>query len=199
MKRLKKSGPKNLLINFLVLAALNSALCVLGWSADGFAGTFHRVKQVIDGDTVILDNGEHVRLIGLDAPESRQDEKLFREAKRNREDIDSIIKKGKKASQFVRELVQGKEVRLEYDIEKRDKYGRQLAYVYELETYRNKVDVISPAGYEIMNGNEIFINATILKSGFASPLTIPPNVKYAKHFKELAQAARDNKMGLWQN
>ena len=173
--------------------------CVLGWSADGFAETFHRVRQVIDGDTIILDNAEHVRLIGLDAPESRQDEKLFREAKRNREDIDSIIKKGKKASQFVRELVQGKEVRLEYDIEKRDKYGRQLAYVYELETYRNKVDVISPVGYEIMNGNEIFINATILKSGFASPLTIPPNVKYAKRFKELTQEARDNKRGLWQS
>ena len=90
-------------------------------------------------------------------------------------------------------------MRLEYDIEKRDKYGRQLAYVYELETYRNKVDVISPVGYEIMNGNEIFINATILKSGFASPLTIPPNVKYAKRFKELTQEARDNKRGLWQS
>ena len=93
-------------------------LCALTWPVSGLINTATQVKQVLDGDTIILNNGTHVRLIGIDAPESHRDKKLFREAKRSHEDTGAIIKKGKKAAQFTRELVQGKEVRLEYDDEK---------------------------------------------------------------------------------
>lgn len=174
-------------------------LCALAGSVHSFADTSTTVKHVIDGDTLILNNGEHVRLIGIDSPEARDDDKSRRDARRNRENLDSILAKGKKASRFTRELAQGKEVRLEYDAQKRDKYGRLLAYVYDVGTYKNAGDVISPAGYEMVRGNQIFINATVVKSGYASPLTIPPNMKYAKLFKELYQNAREHKRGLWQN
>ena len=70
-----------------------------------------RVREVIDGDTVILSNGEEVRYIGIDTPE--ESEPYFGEAK-----------------EFNRKMVEGKRVFLEYDDERRDKYFRILAYVW---------------------------------------------------------------------
>lgn len=73
--------------------------------------------RVIDGDTIELDGGERVRLIGVDTPETvdpRRPVQYF----------------GKEASAFTRRMVEGKDVRLEQDQETRDQYGRTLAYVY---------------------------------------------------------------------
>jgi len=80
-----------------------------------------------------------------------------------------------------------------------------LAYVYDkysvinwngsIEGYNKFVLGIE---YNQINGNsKIFINATIIKSGYASPMTIPPNVKHADLFKELYEEAREQKRGLW--
>lgn len=95
----------------------------------------YRVKRVIDGDTLLLTNGERVRLIGVDTPEVHQSQKLYRDAERTGRDIKTIQALGKKASAFTRSLVDKKEVRLEYDqanayIGHRDKCKRILAYVY---------------------------------------------------------------------
>lgn len=73
--------------------------------------------RVIDGDTIELDGGERVRLIGVDTPETvdpRRPVQYF----------------GKEASAFTRRMVEGKDVRLEQDQDTLDRYGRTLAYVY---------------------------------------------------------------------
>jgi micrococcal nuclease len=73
--------------------------------------------RVIDGDTIELDGGERVRLIGVDTPETVDP----------RRPVQSF---GKEASAFTRRMVEGKNVRLEQDQDTRDRYGRTLAYVY---------------------------------------------------------------------
>jgi len=97
------------------------------------AADYHIVKRVIDGDTLLLANGERVRLIGVDTPEVHVSNKLYRDSERSRRDIKTIRRLGRRASAFVRKLVQGKRVRLEYDqanaaIGHRDRYRRILAY-----------------------------------------------------------------------
>lgn len=81
------------------------------------SGEWRVVVRVIDGDTLELDGGERVRLIGVDTPESvdpRRPVEYF----------------GKEASAFTRRLAEGKRARLAYDQEGSDRYGRTLAYVY---------------------------------------------------------------------
>lgn len=116
-----------------------------------------RVAKVIDGDTIVLMNGEHVRYIGIDTPEKGY--LYYGEAKRENE-----------------RLVKGKTVKLEYDVGRTDKFGRTLAYVY--------VD-------------NIFVNAELVKNGYAFIATYPPNVKYVDKFKTLQVEARKEKRGLW--
>jgi micrococcal nuclease len=122
-----------------------------------------RVARVIDGDTIQLASGERVRYIGIDTPETVDPRK-------------PIQFMGKEAFEFNRGLVERKEVRLEYDVERKDKYGRTLAYVY--------VDTL-------------FVNAELVRHGFAQILTIPPNVKHAELFLRLQQEAREAGRGLW--
>jgi hypothetical protein len=76
-----------------------------------------KVRRVIDGDTLELDNGEDVRLIGVDTPETKHPKK-------------PVERFGKEAAAFTKRLVEGQEIRLEYDQQRHDKYGRTLAYVY---------------------------------------------------------------------
>lgn len=135
------------------------------------------VKRVIDGDTIELETGERVRLIGIDTPEMHESPKLYRDAQRTKQGIGTIQKLGRRAYEFTRNLVEGKRASLEFDVEKRDKYERLLAYVYLKDA--------------------TFVNAEIVKQGFASLLTIPPNVKYADLFLKLYREARENKRGLW--
>ena len=93
-----------------ILLLLNS--CVLG---QDFICT-----RVVDGDTIIVrieGKEERVRLIGVDTPETVHPKK-------------SVEYFGKEASEFTRKMVEGKKVILEYDWQRRDKYGRLLAYVY---------------------------------------------------------------------
>ena len=140
-------------------------------------GSFVYVTKAIDGDTVKLATGEHVRLIGIDTPESRYNAKLERDSARSRRDINVILGMGKEASRFTRQLVECKKVRLEFDAQKRDKYGRLLAYLY------------------LEDGT--FVNARIIEEGYAQLMTIPPNVKHADTFLKLEQDARKNGRGLW--
>jgi len=135
------------------------------------------VKRAVDGDTLVLENGERVRLVGIDTPEMHESSKLYRDSQRTGQDVSAIQKLGKRAYEFTKGLVEGKRVALEFDAEKHDKYGRLLAYVYLKDA--------------------TFVNAEIVKQGYASLMTIPPNVKYADLFLKLYQEARENKRGLW--
>jgi micrococcal nuclease len=137
------------------------------------------VTRVIDGDTLKLENGERVRLIGIDTPEMHDSDKLYRDSNKSNQDIQTIKALGRRAYNFTRNLVEGRRVRLEFDLEREDKYGRLLAYVY-------------------LKDSGTFVNAEIIKQGYASLMTFPPNVKYADLFLKLYQEAREQKRGLWQ-
>src|SRR5262245_44510655 len=94
-----------------------------------------RVQRVIDGDTLKLSNGERVRLIGIDTPEVHKSKKLYRDAERTHQDINTIQELGRKAAAVTRDLAEGRDVELRYDEaarvhHHRDRYGRTLAYVY---------------------------------------------------------------------
>ncbi len=75
------------------------------------------VTRVVDGDTLVLDGGERIRLIGVDTPETVHPQK-------------PVEYFGKEASAFTRRMADGQEVRLEYDQQRRDRYGPTLAYVW---------------------------------------------------------------------
>ncbi|WP_194777124.1 thermonuclease family protein [Pararhodonellum marinum] len=128
-----------------------------------------KVGKVIDGDTfwVTFSNGERekVRLIGLDAPElrdSQHKQKGYYAAE---------------STEFLKSLIAGKTIKLEYDVGKYDRYRRILAYAY------------------LEDGT--FINAALLENGYATILTIPPNVRHADTFLKLERRARKRKTGLW--
>lgn len=119
--------------------------------------------RVIDGDTIELENGQKVRYIGIDTPETvdpRKPVQCFGVEAKNRN----------------KELVEGKQVRLEKDISETDKYGRLVRYVYVGDT---------------------FINLALVQEGFASSYTYPPDVKYQNQFIEAERIAREQKKGLW--
>ena len=135
------------------------------------------VARAIDGDTLELADRERVRLIGIDTPETRFNSKLARDMKRSGDDAATIIAMGKRASDFTKTLAEGKRVRLEFDVERRDRYGRLLAYVY------------LPDG--------TMLNEELLREGYAQVYTFPPNVRYVDRFLRLQRTARENKRGLW--
>lgn len=140
-----------------------------------------KVISVSDGDTVVLHIGqrkERVRLIGIDTPESHDNRRARKQSERNHQDIGSILEQGRIAAQFTRKLLpQGMTAKIEYDTERRDHYGRLLAYLW------------------LPNGE--MVNETIIRSGYAYPLTIPPNVRYRDRFLKAFSEARSSKRGLW--
>ena len=155
------------------------------------------VKRVIDGDTFLLSNGEKIRLTGIDTPESHSNQKAIRDSQRSGKDIGAITQQGKEAAQFVRKLAEGKRVRIEYDVQKRDRYGRLLVYAYDIDTLQENPQIQLPKGIVVSANREIFLNGSIIGSGYAVPMTIPPNVRHAELFKKLYSEARSQRRGLW--
>ena len=127
-----------------------------------------QVLRVVDGDTirVRLDGRtERVRYIGIDTPESVKPGT-------------PVQCFGKAASAYNHRLVEGQPVRLRFDAERRDRYGRLLAYVYRAS-------------------DGLTVGVELVRRGFARTLTIPPNVRFAERFAALAARARQAGRGLW--
>ena len=162
------------LVTFLIILSVVLTSCAKTDYADIL------VTRVFDGDTLRLANGEKVRLLGIDAPEMYESDKLYRDAQRSGQDIGAIMALGRKSYQFTKQLVEGKKVRLEFDVQQRDKYGRLLAHVF-------------------ISNTQLFLNAEIIKQGYAEVMIIPPNFKYGDYFQGLYYEARENKIGLWSN
>ena len=91
--------------------------CLLALLPLYFHAETHLVNRVIDGYTLILSNGQKVRLIGVNTSETNHPKK-------------PVEFFGKGEYLFMKKMVEGKKVRLEYDWRKKDRYGRLLAYVY---------------------------------------------------------------------
>ena len=122
-----------------------------------------RCKEVVDGDTLVLTDGRKIRLIGVDTPETvdpRKPVQVF----------------GKEASDFTKRIATGKDLRLEYDQEQTDKYGRTLAYVY------------------LPDGR--MLNGEIIKNGYGFAYTKYP-FKYMDLFRNCERHARIAQVGLW--
>jgi len=161
----------------LIATALIFLLISVLISSVSLGEDYYIVKRVVDGDTLLLKEGQRVRLIGVDTPELHISKKLYRDAERSHRDIKTIRELGKRASDFVKSLVKsGDRIRLEYDWDKVDKDGRILAYVY------------------LEDGT--FLNAKIIKQGYGNAYTKFP-FKYLDEFREYEREARENKKGLW--
>jgi micrococcal nuclease len=141
------------------------------------AGGDATVARVVDGDTIVVDlagTSAKVRLIGVDTPETKDPRK-------------AVQCFGREASARTADLLPvGTAVRLAYDVERNDRYGRTLAYVYRIEP--NDSD-------EPRKGS--FVNADLVRDGYASAYTYPPNVAHADEFVALQREARDAGRGLW--
>jgi len=139
------------------------------------------VTRVVDGDTLTIyynNKKENVRLVGIDTPESRDNSKARRDADRTGRDLQVITSQGKRAAAFVKSLVgKGSVLEIEFDVERRDRYGRLLAYLY------------------LSDGR--MLNEEIVRAGYASVMTIPPNGKYKDRFLKAYREARESRVGLW--
>jgi len=129
------------------------------------------VVRVVDGDTVhvrVANRVEKVRYIGIDTPETHH-------PRRGEEPG------GRTATEVNGRLVGNRVVRLEPDVQLRDRYGRLLAYVWVKRA----------------DGVEVMVNAEMVRLGYAAVMTVPPNVRHAEMFRKLAAEARENHRGLW--
>ena len=132
--------------------------------------TWYKVSKITDGDTFYVTTSSSekykIRLIGIDAPETRN--------------VGVKVRKeyfGTEAKNFVTQILRNKKVKLTFDVQKTDRYGRVLAYVY-LE-------------------NGIFLNQYLVEKGYAVVSTFPPNVKYVEKFTQAERNARKLKLGMW--
>ena len=149
------------LLPMLVLVAALAGIA--GAQPSPLEGT---VVRIVDGDTIhvrLSDRTEKVRYIGVNTPEVHHPRKGEEPG-------------GREAAQVNRDLVDGKRVRLELDVQARDRYGRLLAYVWLGDT---------------------MINAELVRLGYAQVMTVPPNVRYQSLFLKLQRDAREAARGLW--
>ena len=129
-----------------------------------------RVVRIVDGDTV------KVRLGNRRPVTVRYIGVDTPESVKPGEPVECF---GSLASEFNDRLVTGKRVRLRIGRERTDRFGRTLAYVYLLE------------------GQHRFVNAELIRRGYARTLEIPPNTDFADRFDRLERRARDQRRGLW--
>ncbi len=127
------------------------------------------VDAVVDGDTIVVvvhGHRETVRLLGVDTPETsdpNRPKQCF----------------GAEATSYVAALLPpGTIVRLERDVEARDRYGRILAYVFRSD-------------------DNAFVNAQLLARGFADLVIYPPNEAYRSELTHAYTSARTQEAGLW--
>ncbi len=122
-----------------------------------------RVERVVDGDTIVVEGVGRVRLIGVDTPETVSPGR-------------PVEFFGREASAFTKRLLEGRRVRLEYDQDRTDRYGRTLAYVH------------------LADGT--FVNAEIIRQGYGHAYTRFPFL-HLDWFRQLEREARSTGRGLW--
>lgn len=156
-------------MGFLLFAAL---LLLQFWSrwtdrAEPFrfeAGGSYRVERVVDGDTLLLADRTRVRLLGVDTPETKHPDRP----------VDPL---GLQAAEFVRRHVEGRAVRLKFDRERRDRFGRVLAYVY---------------------ADDLLLNEELIRAGYSRAEThFPYSEQMKRRFRAAEEEAREARRGGW--
>lgn len=131
-----------------------------------------RVVRVVDGDTIVLagiDVGEP------DASTGGRKARLI--GVDTPEVFGGVECHGREASAYTKRTLDGQRVLVDFDVGTTDRYGRALVYVWQLDG--------------------TFFNGRIVAEGYALPMTVPPNVRYAELFVRLAGEAREAERGLW--
>lgn len=159
-------------------AATYTAIVGTGYTPEKSSNTFQaaKVARVIDGDTIVLDSGQKVRLILVDTPETKHPKK-------------GVEFYGREASAYTKKALEGKTVYLQKDVSEVDRYGRLLRYVWTARPSSN-----NPSNAEV---KDKCFNAALLLGGYAKLSTFPPDVKYVDLFRSLERQARNNNAGLW--
>ncbi len=138
----------------VLLAVLRIAVFRPELASDGKPRSKAVVQHVIDGDTFVLDDGRHVRMLGIDAPEAGFGNKP-------REDFSA------EATDWLRERIEGREVALRIDYPKTDRYGRTLAWVFE------------PDG-TLVNQQMLSAGRVKLLAAFGLPVDLEPTLRQAE-------------------
>lgn len=160
---------RTLIVAALAVASVLGA-SVLGWWLGEVARTVDpeaRVVEVIDGDTMVVAFADRstdtVRVLGVDTPETKHPTK-------------GVQCFGPEAAAYSKRRLTGKVVRLEPDVQRRDLYGRRLAYVY-------------------LHGHRF--EDELLRKGYARFLVIPPNDAHGRELLAAELDARRHRRGLW--
>jgi micrococcal nuclease len=171
----KSSGPRpsvGEMSRIAVAAVVIAALALGGGKVVGaLRGSSTRVLKVVrivDGDTIVVSSGGTTEKVRYIGVDTPEDVKPGT----------PVQCFSRAAAAFNRRLVLGQRVRLVADAESHDRYGRSLFYVYR-------------------SSDGLFVNAELVKRGYARTLTIPPNVAHAAEFGRLASSARRAGRGLW--
>jgi micrococcal nuclease len=157
----------------LLLLAVSIAALALAWSGRGGDAApardrVGRVVRVVDGDTIAVALAGRVERVRYIGIDTPESVKPGT----------PVQCYAHKAAAANARLVARERVRLVLDVEPRDRFGRLLAYVYRAR-------------------DGLFVNAALVRDGFARTLTIPPNVRFAERFRALAAQARRAGRGLW--
>jgi micrococcal nuclease len=142
------------------------------------SGCAKTVVRIVDGDTIVLSNGNKIRLIGVDTPESHYNKKIERDVVRSKCKADDIIKMGAQSADYLSNLLLGNKIRLKYDNQRKDMYGRSLGYVFTKDG--------------------TFINEKIIADGYGR-VYLSTSFKFKKKFKQAETDAKAKKKGLWVN
>jgi len=152
-------------------AAFIGLLCLFTYTA-AYSGTLSIVSQsrwvdverILDGDTFVSTKGEHIRLLGINAPEVAHE-------------ASPAQPMGRKASQALARMIAGKAVRLDFDVQRKDRFGRTLAEVY------------------LRDGS--WVNGEMIRTGMAHVYTFTPNLRWAEPLITLERPARQAEIGIW--
>ena len=139
---------------------------IIAIAKDVSAESWYTVKWVNDGDTIVLTNGKRVRYIGINAPEIDHDNHRAQPF-------------GYESRSYNKDVVLKRKIRLEFDRERQDRYGRLLAYLF------------LPDG--------TFLNEALLQKGYAYHLYKKPNLKYNQRLLEAQLEAMRAGRGIWEN
>jgi len=162
-----KNAHKGALRNLVVIGLSLLVSCSSGATTEN--EVLITILKVVDGDTVDIDidgRTERIRLIGVNTPETKHPTK-------------PIECFGPEASAYMTQLLpKGTTVRIERDVEARDRYGRMLLYLY-------------------LGSDDLFINLELVARGYGTPMSIEPNTFHRNDFVRAAAQAEAANVGLW--
>lgn len=159
---------KNLILSIIALLIAGGSLggykIVKDSGASAFENSIHIVERVIDGDTIDIENDKRIRLLGIDSPE--RDECYYTEAKN-----------------YLKKLIEGKDIRIEKDISGTDRYDRYLRYIY--------IPADDP------EDDDIFVDELLVREGYAFTFPVAPDNRYRDLLARAEEKAREARRGLW--